>query len=109
MGSFQQAGQLFRGNKRDVFRAATPDNHDFSVVRNLVEYGGKLLSKAGVSGLDRHTQSVQHSCTCVYSVFVSGNCASTLIRCPPAIGVLLLFTALFGVVAVSRFRWEAEG
>lgn len=27
----------------------------------------------------------------------------------PPIGVLLLFTALFGVIAVSRFRWEAEG
>lgn len=27
----------------------------------------------------------------------------------PPIGVLLLFTLLFGVVAVMRFRWKAEG
>jgi ABC-2 type transport system permease protein len=27
----------------------------------------------------------------------------------PPIGVLLLFAALFGVVAVTRFRWKAEG
>ena len=27
----------------------------------------------------------------------------------PAIGVQLLFTAVFGVIAVSRFRWQAEG
>jgi ABC-2 type transport system permease protein len=27
----------------------------------------------------------------------------------PPIAVLLLFTAVFGIVAVTRFRWEAEG
>jgi hypothetical protein len=66
MGSFHQTHELVRWNHRDCLLASAADNHDLTIVRYAVEYGGEALSEIGISGFRQVSIPsciVQGSCT----------------------------------------------